>query len=222
VLLDKGHPWLAGLAGAVATAARPVGLVVIVGLTLRALERNGVFADGWRHPSKTAAVKALRHDGGVLLSAGGLGAYCVYLWVRFGSPFVFADAEKAWGQGAGLRTWFKVQFINDFTSFGGGTAWVARMSHLVITVVALALVPYIFRRFGIAYGVYSFLIIGLAALSTKDFFGMTRYALAAFPAFAAGGELLADRTWARNAAIGISALGLVILSSLFARGSYLA
>ncbi|HUQ63335.1 MAG TPA: hypothetical protein VM121_06260, partial [Acidimicrobiales bacterium] len=101
VLLEKRHPWLAGLAGAVATAARPIGLVVIIALVVRALEINGFFDDGWRHPRWSAAVPALRRDGGVLLSVAGLGAYCMYLWIRFGSPFVFADAEKAWGQGAG-------------------------------------------------------------------------------------------------------------------------
>jgi hypothetical protein len=32
VLLDHGHPWLSGLTGAVATAAGPVGLALVVGL----------------------------------------------------------------------------------------------------------------------------------------------------------------------------------------------
>jgi hypothetical protein len=221
VLLERRHPWLAGLAGAVATAARPVGIVVIIGLVVRALEMNGVFDDGWRHPRWSAVLPAVRRDGGVLLSAGGLGAYCLYLWVRFGNPLVFAEAEKAWGQGAGPRTWFKVQFFEDFTKFGDGTAWVARMSHPIVVIVALALVPFVFRRFGLGYGVYSLLIIGLAAWSTKDFFGMTRYALAAFPIFAVAGEMLADRPRLRVAALSVSSIGLVMLSSLFARGSYL-
>ena len=40
VLLERDHPWLAGLAAAVATAARPMGLILVVGLVLRALERR--------------------------------------------------------------------------------------------------------------------------------------------------------------------------------------
>ncbi|MDQ6929016.1 MAG: hypothetical protein M3159_10225, partial [Actinomycetota bacterium] len=221
VLLERRHPWLAGLAGAVATAARPVGVVVIIGLIVRTLELNGVFDDGWRRPSWSAAVAALRRDGGVLLCAGGLGAYCTFLWIRFGSPFVFAEAEKAWGQGAGPHTWLKVEFFHGVTRFGDGPSWVAYMSHPIVTIVALALVPYVFRRFGIGYGIYSLLIIGLAAFSTKDFFGMARYALAAFPIFAAAGEILAQRPRLRFAALSVSSVGLVLLSSLFARGSYL-
>ncbi|MDQ6910767.1 MAG: hypothetical protein M3Z84_08315 [Actinomycetota bacterium] len=221
VLLEKRHPWLAGAAGAVASAARPVGIVVIIGLVIRALEINGVFDDGWRHPKWPAAVKALRHDGGVLLSAAGLGGYCLYLWSRFGNPFVFAEAEKAWGQGAGPHSWFKIEFFNNVTNFGGGLSWVAYMSHPVVTLTALALVPFVFRRFGLGYGIYSLLIIGLAAFSTKDFFGMARYALAAFPVFAVAGEMLADHPRVRAAALSVSALGLVILSSMFARGTYL-
>jgi len=81
--------------------------------------------------------------------------------------------------------------------------------------------PLVFKRFGIGYGVYSLLIIGVAAFSTKDFFGMARYALAAFPVFAVAGELLAERVRLRAAALLVSASGLVLLSSLFARGSYL-
>ena len=221
VLLEKRHPWLAGIAGAVATAARPVGIVVIIGLVVRALEINGVFDDGWRHPKWSAAAGGLRRDGGVLLSAAGLGGYCIYLWSRFGDPFVFAEAEKAWGQGAGPHSWFKIEFFNNVTNFGDGPSWVAYVSHPMVTLVGLALVPFVFRRFGLGYGIYSLLIIGLAAFSTKDFFGMARYALAAFPIFAVAGEMLAERARLRLAALSVSAVGLVMLTSLFARGSYL-
>lgn len=57
VLLDRDQPLLAGLAGIVATAARPVGVGVIVGLVAVMLERRGVVdipafdrvrAGGWR------------------------------------------------------------------------------------------------------------------------------------------------------------------------------
>src|SRR5207245_4329002 len=41
VLLEHDRPWLAGLAGALATATRPVGVAVVAGLVLRALERRG-------------------------------------------------------------------------------------------------------------------------------------------------------------------------------------
>ena len=50
LLLDADQPVLAGLAGAVATAARPVGIVLVAGLVVRALERRGALrppGGGW-------------------------------------------------------------------------------------------------------------------------------------------------------------------------------
>ena len=44
VLLERGHPWLAGLVGAVATAGRPMGAVLVVGLAVRAWDRRREIA----------------------------------------------------------------------------------------------------------------------------------------------------------------------------------
>jgi hypothetical protein len=240
VLLEGGHPWWAGVAGAVATAARPIGLVVVAGLAVRALERRGVFprgrSDGGtggpaRRPGSPAGDRpqpplvdlgrARWRDAGVLVSVAGLGAWCLWLAGRFGDPFLFASVEKYWGQGAGPHTWLKLEFLKGVTRFGDPPAWVAYVSHPVVTFAALALVPRVFRRFGWGYGVYSLLAVGLAALSTKDFFGMGRYVLAAFPCFAVAGEVLADHPRVRVWALSVSAAALVAMTSLFARGSYL-
>jgi hypothetical protein len=223
LLLERDRPWLAGLAGAVATAARPMGVVVVVGLAVRALERRGVI--GARRTMEGGRRLDLRNlrwrDAGVLLSVAGVGAYCVFLAVRFDDPFAFATVEKYWGQGTGPRTWFKVEFFDNVTDLGDRPAWLAYVAHPVVTVAALALVPRVFRRFGWGYGVYSLLAVGLAALSTKDFFGMGRYALAAFPCFAVAAELLADHPRVRAGALAASGAGLVVMTSFFARGSYL-
>jgi len=90
-----------------------------------------------------------------------------------------------------------------------------------VVVVALAFVPRVFRRFGWGYGVFSLLAVGLAAFSTKDFFGSGRYVLAAFPCFAAAAELLVTHPRLRAWAVGTSAAALMVMTSLFARGSYL-
>jgi hypothetical protein len=49
------------------------------------------------------------------------------------------------------------------------------------------------RRFGWGYGAYSLVIVLLPAISTKDFGGMGRYGLAAFPCIAAIGLWLERR-----------------------------
>lgn len=38
VCLERGHPWLAGAVGALATASRPTGVAVLIGLSVRAVE----------------------------------------------------------------------------------------------------------------------------------------------------------------------------------------
>ncbi|MFN2607704.1 MAG: hypothetical protein ABR511_07380 [Acidimicrobiales bacterium] len=256
LLLEADHLWLAGMAGAVATAARPVGLVVVGGLVARALERRGVFprgrpAGGVRTGSHSgwspgAAVvpagdddevvlgaagggrrplvdlrRVQGRDAAVLVSAAGLVAYCLYLAARFGHPFLFAEVEKYWGQGAGPHTWLKIEFLHMVTHLGRPTAWLTYVAHPVVTVVALAFVPRVFRRFGWGYGLYSLAAVGVAALSTKDFFGCGRYVLAAFPCFAAAAEVLVEHPRLRTWVLSGSAAGLVVMTSLFARGTYL-
>jgi hypothetical protein len=95
------------------------------------------------------------------------------------------------------------------------------MAHPALTVAAACLLPRVFRRFGVGYGVYATLLIGVSALSTKNFFGMARYLLAAFPVFAVLGELLAERPGLRRLYLPASALGLVALTAVFGTGYYL-
>jgi hypothetical protein len=218
LLVDDDHPVLAGLAGAVATAARPVGVVLVVGLALRVLERRGALrAAGkwidWR--------RARPADAGVLLSVLGLAGWCVYLWVRFDDPFAFASAQGAWDQGAGPATWLKFQFFEDITDLRSPGAWLLYMAHPVLTIAAACLLPRVFRRFGAGYGVYSALLIGVSAVSTKNFFGMARYLLAAFPCFAALGQVLDERPGLRRLYIPAGGVGLVALTAIFGTGYYL-
>lgn len=224
LLLDADRPWLAGVAGALATAARPIGIVVVAALTVRAVERRGVIP--WS-PARFASApagsagRAWWRDAGVLVAVAGLMGYCLYLSRRFGDPFAFATVEEYWGQRPGPVTWLKLDFFKGITEFGDPTAWVAYVAHAVVTFAALAFVPRVFRRFGWGYGVYSLLVVGLAAFSTKDFFGMGRYVLAAFPCFAAAAEVLVDHPRMRTLALVVSGVGLVTMTSFFARGSYL-
>lgn len=209
LLLERDRPLLAGLVGAVATAARPIGAVLVVGLAVRAVERRG----GWRH--------LRRADAGVLLAGAGVGAFCLYTWARFGSPLTFLQAQEAWGQGAGWHTWLKVQFFHDVTDFRSPLAWLVFVAHPALTLASLALVPRVVRRFGWGYGLFALLVLGLSAVSTKNFFGMARYVMAAFPCFAVAGEWLAGRARLRPVTLLVSGLGLGLAASFFARGHYL-
>ena len=92
----------------------------------------------------------------------------------------------------------------------------------VLTIGLVALIPRIVRRLGYGYGVYTLVVLGMPLVESKDFQGLGRYCLAAFPAFAVLGELLASRPRLRVAWLVVSAGGLVFLAGAFARGRYLA
>ena len=210
LLLERDLPVLAGLAGAVATSTRPVGALLIIPFVLRIVERRG----GWR----SFKLK----DAGILLTLAGVGAYSVLCWARYGSPIAWIEAQEGWNQSPGPATWFKTEFIKDLQMFSHTSHdLMAYLSHPVLTFLALALVPRVVRRFGWSYGSYVLVVVGLSALSTQNFFGMSRYVLAAFPAFAVAAEILARKPVTRAVWLGLSAVLLVCATSLFARGFYL-
>ncbi len=227
-LLDDDHPWLAGLVGVLATAARPVGLAVAFGLVVRALERRGALRmpEGalarLRLPIRVQLDRLRAADLGVLVSLGGLAAYCTYLALRFGNPLAFAAVQAApgWDQEAGPRTWLKVSFLAELVN-GQDAVALRLLVQALFTLGALLLVPFVVRRLGWGYAAFSLAIVALPAISTKDFQGMGRYLLAAFPLFAVAGDLLEGRPRVRVAMVSASAAGLVLLTSFSARGYYL-
>lgn len=213
LLLESGRPWSSGLCGAVAAAARPVGVALAVGLALRALELARRDGDR-RWPAPRELVPAL-------LTVAGLGSYILFLWLRFRAPLAFIDTEAGWHQSPGPATWFKVSFVHHLVN--GDVFSIARYSaHALMTIVALAFVPTVWRRFGRSYGVYCLIAILAPALSTKDFFSMARYVLAAFPCFAAAATLLSSRRVATRVELATSTTLLIVLCAMFNRGYYIA
>jgi hypothetical protein len=221
MLLEHDHPWLAGLVGALATAARPTGIVLVVALAVRAYERRRHLNAAIEAPA--VPTRPAWRDAGVLLSGLGLAAFCLYQWRKFGDPFAFITVQSAWGQESGPHTWLKVRFFQDLRGLPhrNALASVSYLAHPVLTLGALALVPRVFRRFGYGYGVYALLIVLLPAVSTKNFFGMGRYLLAAFPCFAVAGEALAERPRLATAVYGLCAVGLLTLTVAYSQGRYL-
>jgi hypothetical protein len=252
LLLERRMYWLAGLVGAFATAGRPVGLAVAVGLAVRVLEiraeaRNpgmprpcasgsterGRSATGEppggadprspRRPGVRELLCAVRGIGwrqaGVLCSVVGLAGWCGYLWLRFGDPLAFLTVQAApgWDQGSGPATWFKVPYL---------LAVAHRVPVRLLTAQALAglgavlILGRVWRRFGWGYTVYSVIVLVIPIVGTKDFMGLGRYVLAAFPVFAAAGDALAGsrHRWHRTAVLGLSAVLLLVATALFAQG----
>jgi hypothetical protein len=232
-LLERDHAVLAGLAGIVATAARPVGVAVVVGLLLRSLELHQVLPRPERGllPRRLDLRRLRWQDGAVLVAGLGLVAFAALLWVRFHDPLAFTKVSDApgWDKGFDLETIAKLHLFRLLRAFGLNlvTFWLVVQG--VFAVLALALVPAVVRRFGIGYGAYLLVAVGIAFASTRDFIGMGRYVLAGFPAFAAAGDLVlgwSDHArrrlrWLPAATLAGSSALLLWMASLFARWYFL-
>ena len=213
-LLEHDHPVGAGFVGIVALAGRPIGPALLIGLIVRAVEL--------RRAAVTSHRSRRWRLGGVLIALAGLVGWCGYLWERFGDPFVFVATERGWHQAPGLRTWFKIKFFEDLVHIQQPAQMLVYLAHPAVTLLAFALVPFVWRRLGPGYGSYTAAALLIPAVSTSNFWSMGRYALAAFPCFAVAGALLASRPKTHRLVLMGSAVLLLVLSSLYARGVYVA
>jgi len=223
LLLERGHPILAGLAGTVTTATRHVGIAIIIGLVWRQLELRGAFGgkDGPRWRRWVPDLRKLeKGDYGVLLPCLGTIGFCLYLWYHWDNPLLFVEAQKSWGVDEGPRTWYKAHFFTEIRDFRSPFAWIVYVTHPIVTILAVSFLPRVFRRFGRGYGMYSIFAILLPAFTLPNFFGLGRYVLPAFPCFAAAGEWLSERPRSRRLTLAASALALVAITSFFSRGVY--
>ncbi len=211
--LEKDRPLLAAALGALATATRPVAPAVVLGLTLRHLERR-------RRSGEPFALRDLIP----LLSAAGLLAYVAYLGLQFGEPFAFAKVQGApgWDQPPGWHTWLKLAWFDVLFPRVAPLVAFRLVGHAVLALAGLVLVIPTWKRLGAGYGLYVLIAVGLPTLSSKDFQGLGRYEIAAFPLFATLALLLRERRWLRRGYLAASACGLAGLAAGFALGGYIA
>ncbi len=295
LLLEKDRPVLAGLAAAVATGARPVGVGVFVGLLAVEIERRGVIQipyfdrarlvgwsaarrRSWVEPATASTVStaadsassagdstmldagadaagtragagaddagwirfrpgnAQVKDLGLLLSLGGLAAWCTYLWRTYGDPLLFTEIEgvPGWDQAQGPATWFKYHwfdllrqyrfFVHDHVNSWDFLVYTTDVSFQAVLAFAFLLaVPLVIRRVGWGYAVYVLTVVGIPIIGTKDWQGTGRYLLGAFPVFVALAAWLIERNHVtlRRVLVGASAALFLFMTSAFARGYYL-
>ena len=239
LLLERDHPIWAGLVGALATATRPTGIAVVVGLIAVVLWRREVITRvGGRI---VIALRNLRRaDFGVLLSLGGLLGYMTYLGARFDAPLAFEEVQAApgWDQGNGPRTWFKITWLQQIKNLPRWTIdWVQHGDDATFqkvqyasTVILqglfilgfLVLAVLVWKRLGWGYGLYSLTLLAIPLIGTKDFQGAGRYLMAAFPCFLVLATLLAARPVLKWAWWSISAVILLLWAFAFGRGYYVA
>lgn len=211
--VERDRPLLAAGFGALATLTRPVAPALVVGLVLRSLEVRR--AQGQRLRAR---------DFFPVAAAVGLLAYMAFLHLRFGDPLAFAHVHGApgWDQASGWRSWLKVSFFEQLFPRVAPLVAVRLVGHAAAAFFALALAALTVRRLGWAYGLYCLIAVGLPMLSSKDFQGMGRYAMAAFPAFLTLASALTGRPRLRRPWVLASAGLALALAFAFGAGGYVA
>lgn len=230
LLLERNQLVLASVFGALAGATRSIGIVVFISLVLVLIDRRGGMparesgSGGLARIGIPAAIslRVLRARDSVLLIAllGPIG-WSLFLDDRFGDGFAYVTVQEAWVQKQGPRTWLKVELFSQIFHGAPPDYWVGRLIQAFLILVLLSLLPLVAKKLGPGYAAYSAGVLLLAALGTKDFQSMGRYALAAFPVFALVGIELSSR---RRLGVIVLIAGAVFLGAGafgFGRGWYL-
>jgi hypothetical protein len=214
LLLEDDRPVAAGIVGIAATAARPTGVAVLIGLVAVMLDRRGAL------PHIRGRLRP--RDLGVGLAALGIAAWCAWLALRFGHPFAFIETEgaKGWDRAPGLAVWLKFEFFSTIVHDSAGR-WIPIVIQAALCGAFAAAIPAVTRQFGRGYGIYVAAAVAVPAVSTGEFMGTGRYLLAAFPVFALLGSRLARARRPRLAYFGVSSVALGLGTSLFATGHLL-
>jgi Mannosyltransferase (PIG-V) len=211
--LEKEKVWLAVLIGALATAARPVAPAVVLGLVARGIELRVARGERLRAVDFAPALAGL-----------GLAAYMGFLWYRFGDALAFVHVQSApgWAQPVGPRAWLKLELVELIIRRPAKFGTLISIAHGAIALAALAMAIPTWRHWSKAYAVYILAVVGIPALSSKDFMGLGRYVIAAFPIFLTLALMLEPRPRARLTWLIASAVGLTVLTMAFAADRYVA
>ena len=211
--LEKDRPILCAILGALACASRPVAPAVVVGLFLRSLERRRLKGERLQPLDFVPALAGL-----------GLLAFMLYLQLRFDDGLAFAHVQgvKGWDQPPGWHSWLKVEWFKTMFPKVDLNIGLRLGGHALATVLALALVVPTFKKLGWGYGAYTLLVVGIPAVSSKDFQGLGRYVIAAFPLFLTLALLLQERPVLRRVVLVIFAVTLGALAIALGAGGYVA
>lgn len=196
---ERDRPLLAGVAGALAVDTRLLGLALVPTLVL-ILRRGG----------------ALRLAP-VLLLPLALGLWMLYLHVHYGDALAFSHAEQRfwerrspsphalWREARTLEIALSNLFLHAHRSPDGYPPYVVvaakTLGDLVCLVAAAVLSWMTWRRFGAAFGLFSWLTLAIVVAAPtvgQPLVSLPRFLLADFPLFLVLAALLEDRPRARE------------------------
>jgi len=174
--LFRTRRWIAGgVAGAFTTASRVNGILMVPSLAWIA----------WR---AAAPRERLRAAMGVALAGVGVAVYSAYVYHLSGNPFEWAASIARWNYHPGRAPWIApLQLLTKLTT--RPAAYFSRDPmapydglYGLTTIVFVLSIPFVWTRFGAAYGLFMVANLWLP-LSSGVFEGMGRYCSVLFPFF---------------------------------------
>jgi hypothetical protein len=176
----------AGCWGALAVLCRPNGILIGVPLVLMALR------------DRPALRPFAQRSAPLLLLPAALAGYSAYVYTLAGDPLAWLGAQSHWNYSIGNLPWrqliritstfFEGPYDYFFTSPGA----TVDLLHGVTALVAIAVMPFVFKRLGVAMGAYV-LVSLLVPFSGSSAAGWGRYVAVLFPAFMVVGSSVSPR-----------------------------
>jgi hypothetical protein len=160
--------WMAGLLGALASATRVNGVLLLPVLALlywQRYRREGL----WR-----ANLLCL------LLIPLGLLAYMLYLSRLTGNAFAFKDAQFNWGRGTGMFWRPLVDYVKHFREIG--SPWNFKLLNFAAAMLAFGCAFALIKRRQWALALFTLLAV-IVPLSSLSLQGVDRYVMVIFPVF---------------------------------------
>ena len=176
--LFRTRRWLAGgVCGAVATATRVPGLLILAPLAWLA----------WQGAAPTRRDRALA-AAGLVLAASGFAAYCFYIYRLTGDPLEWVATLQRWGYYPGGAPWMTPislvrRLLTEPYRYLTTEPMAVYDTLYGVTGLLFALaIPFVWRRFGTAYALYMLLNLWLP-FSSGALEGIGRYCAVLFPCF---------------------------------------
>ena len=166
-----------GLAGALVTATRVNGVMMLPALAWIAWREAG--------PDRRDRLTALA---GLMLVPLGIGLYSLYVYSLSGNPFEWARSIEQWGYYPGGSPWLAparlvLALVTHPYAFLAGERMAPYDALNGVAAVAFGIsVPFVWRRFGAAYGLFMVANLWLP-LSSGQYEGLGRYCAVMFPCF---------------------------------------
>jgi hypothetical protein len=194
--------WIAGLFGALASATRSTGVLLLPALAMLHWEMY--------RPRRLKDVR--KSSLALLLIPAGLISFMIYLHVITGNALAFKGAMAAWGRKAGFFFSPLLEYLGHPTEIA--VHWDFRLLNFWAVVIALGCGGYLLKRRYYALATYT-LLLTFVALSSALLQSQARYTMVAFPIYL-GLAVAGRRAKIDQLILAVFIVLFALLSALFA------